>query len=66
MREVATRTYSEKIEKRFSWGKDAKFPTINILKSQCREVFGINEGEHIEICKYVPWEFEWKHMDPNE
>lgn len=46
--------------------KEDKFPTISNLKNCVREAFEIKDGEHIEICKYIPHEFEWRHIDPNQ
>ena len=65
-RDVATRTYSAKIEAKFVWTKEDKFPTIQQLKNCISESYGIKNGEHIEICKYIPHEFEWRHIDPNQ
>jgi len=53
------------MEKKFTFPETEKFLTINHLKTFCREIYGIKDGEHIEICKYIPWEFEWRHIDPN-
>jgi hypothetical protein len=53
------------MEKKFTFPETEKFPTINHLKTFCREIYGIKDGEHIEICKYIPWDFEWRHIDPN-
>lgn len=45
--------------------KDEKILNLQILKQNCRKAFGLKENEHIELCKYIPHEFEWKHIDPN-
>ena len=65
-RDVAARTYSDKVEHKFTWQKGDGNPTIQTLKTAARCVFGIKEGEHIEICKRIAHEFHWRHMDPNQ
>ena len=65
-RNVETRTYGEKKEYTFTLPADLKYPTIQSLKTFIRESYEISEGEHIDLCKFIPWEFEWRHMDPNQ
>ena len=66
-RNVETKTYEEKIEMKFNWGvEEAKHPDLGALKKQCREIYGLDESEHIEMVKYVPHEFHYKHIDGRE
>lgn len=60
-RNVANRTYEEKIEIKVNWGaEESKHPELEHLKKKCREIYGLHEGEHIELVKYVPHEFSYK------
>jgi len=65
-RQVEARTYSEKMEKKFTIPKEDKFPTIAHLKACCRELYGFGENQPVEIAKFIPHAFEWRHMDPEE
>lgn len=64
-RNVETRTYSEKVPHKFTYKKEDRHPTIQNLKASCRELFQLDQGEHIDICKFIPWQFEWRFLDPN-
>ena len=64
-----SRTYSDKSEHKFTFGSQDqanKVPTIQSLKQFVRGVHGLADGEHIDLCKYIPWQFEWNHLDPNQ
>lgn len=65
-RNVETRTYTDKTEHCFTFPAEAKFPTVQTLKTFIRGLYNIPDGEHIDLCKFVPWEFEWRHVDPNQ
>lgn len=66
-RDVGARTYSVKQEEKFTWAADVKFgPQLSHLKAFCRGVYGYKDEEHIEIAKFVPYNFEWKFMDGND
>lgn len=63
-RNVENRTYEEKIEIKVNWGaEEQKHPDLETLKKQCRETFGLPMSEHIELTKYIPHEFQYKHID---
>lgn len=63
-RNVENRIYEEKMEINVKWGaEEAKHPDLETLKKQCREIFGLQASEHIELTKYVPHEFQYKHID---
>jgi hypothetical protein len=64
-RQVETRTYSEKIPHKYTFNKNDKHPTINSLKASCREFFNLESNVEIDICKFIPWEFEWRFLNPN-
>lgn len=65
-RQVEARTYSEKIPHKYTYSSADKYPTIQSLKASCREFFNLDSGEHIDLCKFIPWEFEWRFLDPNQ
>mmetsp|Transcript_2324 Transcript_2324/g.3971 ORF Transcript_2324/g.3971 Transcript_2324/m.3971 type:complete len:136 (+) Transcript_2324:222-629(+) len=65
-RDVQSRKYSLKKECRFTFDKATKFPCLNDLKAEARATFDIKNGEHIEVCKFIPHEFEWRHLDANQ
>jgi hypothetical protein len=65
-RQVEARTYSEKIPHKYTYSSADKHPTIQSLKASCREFFNLASGEHIDLCKFIPWEFEWRFLDPNQ
>lgn len=29
-------------------------------------MYGLSEGEHIDLCKFITFEFEWRLIDPNQ
>ena len=37
-----------------------------MLKSKAREAFDIKDGQHIEVAKFIPHEFNWRHLDGGE
>lgn len=63
-RNVENRTYDEKMEIKVNWGaEESKHPELEHLKKSCREIMGLPVSEHIELVKYIPHEFQYKHID---
>ena len=65
---VETRTYSEKIPHKYTFHGDDKnkYPTIKTLKQSCSKFLNLDANVDIDICKFIPWEFEWKFLDPDQ
>jgi hypothetical protein len=47
---------------------EGQFPKIADLERSCRTFFSpsLADEDKISLAKYVPHNFEWKWMDPNE
>jgi hypothetical protein len=64
-RNVATRTYGEKVEMKFTY-TSKNFPNLPDLIEACKNQMGLADGEPTSIAKYVPHLFEWKYLNPLE
>ncbi|CAD8204134.1 unnamed protein product [Paramecium pentaurelia] len=45
--------------------KTSKTPTLNDLKEQIQNFIGIEEGNEIQLAKFIIYEFQWLHINPN-
>lgn len=64
-RNVATRTYGEKTELKFTYAAK-NFPNIPELLAACKTHLGLQDSDEVSLAKYVPHLFEWKYLDPTE
>jgi len=62
-RNIKERTYGAKIEFKFNFEVQ---PTIPQLWLACKEHLKLPDGERISLSKYVPHQFEWRWLNPDE
>ena len=65
-RDCKTRTYSNKMESKFTIPREEKYATLKHLDLRVRQLFDIGETEQVSLCKYVPHKFEWEFFDPEQ
>lgn len=68
-RNIAERTYGDKHEFKFTFTitKDKDLiPTIPELQEACKAHLGLPSSARVTIAKYVPHQFEWKWLNPDE